>query len=134
AGMVHRHAAVLHAFPPPRPSDDLSTRSTACPWEPSYTLNTSKPTRGSTAWTSGIYLALLTNTANYQNWIVFAIRDDARIADLIFQQSVTTYQAYNNYPADGATGKSLYDGGSYGPVTALGTQRAVKVSFDRPYT
>ncbi len=52
----------------------------------------------------------------------------------MFQQSVTTYQAYNNYPADGSTGKSLYDGGSYGSVTALGTRRAVKVSFDRPYS
>src|SRR5207248_1965024 len=37
-------------------------------------------------------------------------------------------------PDDGHAGKSLYDGGSYGALTNLGTQRAVKVSFDRPYT
>src|SRR5205085_5613203 len=60
------------------------------------------------------------------------LRDDGRKSDILFQQAVATYQAYNNYP-DG-TGKSLYDSGSNGPLTTLGTQRAVKVSFDRPYT
>ena len=45
------------------------------------------------------------------------MRDDSRIADLLYQQSVTTYQAYNNYPDDGATGKSLYDFNSYGANT-----------------
>ena len=36
-------------------------------------------------------------------------------------------------PADGATGKSLYDFNSYGPtVAATGSTRAAKVSFDRP--
>ena len=54
---------------------------------------------------------------------------------------MTTYEAYNNYPEDGpnftglpATGKSLYDYNSSATKTGLGTQRAAKVSFDRPYS
>jgi len=64
------------------------------------------------------------------------VRDDARVADIMFQQSVATYQAYNNYPDDSATGKSLYDFNSYGASTVAGTntRRAVKVSWNRPYT
>jgi hypothetical protein len=61
------------------------------------------------------------------------VRDDARRADVVFQQSVTTYQAYNNYPDDGATGKSLYDFNSRGANTVAGGPRAVKVSWNRPY-
>jgi fibronectin type 3 domain-containing protein len=118
----------------------------------SYTLDTSLPPDGSVTpdWTSGIYLALLTTNQvqypsgcgqtgtapcdpDHQSYIIFAIRDDGQKSDILFQQAVATYQAYNNYP-DFPTGKSLYDSGSYGPLTTLGTQRAVKVSFDRPYT
>src|SRR5207245_7109887 len=86
-----------------------------------------------TTWTSGVYLAVLTNSQNYQNYIDFVIRDDSRVAALVYQQSVTTYQAYNNYPNDG-TGKSLYEYNSAPPNTLTGTARAVKVSFDRPYS
>ena len=72
-------------------------------------------------------LALLTNAQNYQSYMTFVVRDDARTADLLYQQSVTTYQAYNNYPADGATGKSLYDFNSYGAtVAATGGKRAAE--------
>ena len=44
-----------------------------------------------------------------------------------------TYQAYNNYPNDRRTGKSLYPFNSFGALTVYGDPRAVKVSFDRPY-
>ena len=133
-GQLKLHVGGLAGMSQPAPAYDPSTGMIACPWTASYTLDTSQPTLDSTGWTSGIYLALLTNSAKFQTYIVFVIRDDARIADILYQQSVTTYQAYNNYPDDGATGKSLYDGGSSGPLTNLRTQRAVKVSFDRPYT
>jgi len=112
---------------PPCPRD-TTTGLIACNWTPTYTLSVP------TTWTSGIYLAVLTNAQSYQNDIVFVVRDDNRIAPLLYQQSVTTYQAYNNYPNDGTTGKSLYEYNSYGPATVSGTSRAVKVSFDRPYS
>ena len=89
------------------------TRQTTCPtnattgmiechWGPAYTL------AAQTSWTSGVYLALLTNSQNYQNYIIFVVRDDGRAASLLFQQGVTTHQAYNDYPWDNMTGKSLY--------------------------
>src|SRR5438552_12833800 len=99
-----------------------------CAWTARYTL-TVPP-----SWTSGVVMVQLTNAQGYQNYITFVVRDDARVADIMFQQSVATYQAYNNYPDDGATGKSLYDFNSYGAFTVSGTKQAVKVSWNRPYT
>jgi hypothetical protein len=106
---------------------EATTGLIACGWSPSYVLSVP------TTWTSGVFVALLTNSQAYQTYITFVVRDQ-RPAALLYQQSVTTYQAYNNYPDDRATGKSLYDDNSYGPNTIAGTRRAVKVSFDRPYT
>lgn len=115
---------VEQTFPTAAPEDGLID----CRWSPSHTLTV--PTN----WTDGIYLAVLTNAQKYQNYIMFVVRDDARTASLLYQQPVTTYQAYNNYPDDGRTGKSLYDYNSYGAnTTATGVPRAAKVSFNRPY-
>jgi fibronectin type 3 domain-containing protein len=105
-----------------------STGLRECAWVP----DTSITIPGT--WTTGVYLALLTNAKGFQNYMTFVVRDDSRKADFLYQQSVTTYQAYNNYPDDGRTGKSLYDYNSYGSNTVAGTPRAVKVSFNRPYT
>jgi hypothetical protein len=100
----------------------------ACNWQRSLTLATKA------SWTSGVYLAKLTNAQGFQSYIVFVVRDDRRRAPLLYQQPVTTYQAYNNYPDDGKSGKSLYDFNSYGGPTISGAKNAVKVSFDRPYS
>lgn len=125
----------------------------------SYTLDTSIPPDGSTTadWTSGIYVALLTTKQvqyptgcgnngadpcdpDHQSYIIFVIREDGRSSQLLYDQPISTYQAYNNYPSDGTYGKSLYDGGSSGPTptvfsaTEPTATRAVQVSFDRPYT
>jgi hypothetical protein len=105
---------------------DANTGMIACTWTPAYT--TTIPSD----WTSGAYMAVLTNAAGYQNYIPFVVRD-GRPAPYLFQQSVTTYQAYNNYPDDHLTGKSLYTINSNGALTVSGEKRAVKVSFDRPY-
>jgi len=80
-----------------------------------------------------VFLAKLTSSAGFQNWIIFVVRDDARQADLVYQQPVNSYQGFNNYPNDNATGKSLYDFNSFGLPTVSGTTRAVKVSWNRPY-
>jgi len=104
-----------------------TTGAIECAWSPSYTQVIP------TTWTSGAYLAMLTNAAGFRNDVPFVVRD-TRSADILYQQSVTTYQAYNNYPNDGSTGKSLYDFNSVGPPTVSGFPRAVKVSFDRPYS
>src|SRR5437667_9443599 len=53
---------------------NAATGLIACNWSPSYTLSVP------TTWTSGIYLAVLTNAQSYQNYIVFVERDDSRVA------------------------------------------------------
>ena len=128
-GRLLKSVGPLDGAPQPAPTPDAATGMIDCDWPVSYTLDVPD------TWTSGIYLALLTNAQKYQNYIVFCVRDDGRVADLLYQQSVTTYQAYNNYPSDGTTGKSLYDYNSFGANTSdTGKPRAAKVSFNRPYS
>jgi hypothetical protein len=125
-GRLRLHVGPLAGIQQSACPTDASTGMIACTWTPAYT--TTIPSD----WTSGVYLALLTNAAGYQNYIDFVVRD-GRPAALLYQQSVTTYGAYNNYPDDNATGKSLYAFNSYGANTVGGSTAAVKVSFDRPY-
>ena len=103
------------------PAPDPTTGMVECNWQPAITVTTSNPSDPSD-WVSGIYLAQLTGSpSGTQQYIVFAVRDDARPSDLLLQQTVNTYQAYNAFG-----GKSLYDFGS-------GGKQAIKVSFNRPY-
>jgi len=105
---------------------DPTTGLIACHWTPSYSLTVPAD------WTSGVYLVMLTNALGYESYIPFVV-NDGRPAAFLYQQSVATDQAYNNYPDDRLTGKSLYTFNSYGVNTVAGDPRAVKVSFDRPY-
>lgn len=106
---------------------DSTTGLIRCSWPAAKTFTVPS------SWTSGIYVVVL-SSAGYQNYIPFTVRDDARAAKMVAMQAVNTYQAYNNYPNDQATGKSLYAYNSYGATTAGGSKAAVKVSFDRPYS
>jgi N,N-dimethylformamidase beta subunit-like protein len=125
-GRLRLHVGPLAGIQQAACPTDATTGMIACTWPPAYSTTIASD------WTSGVYLALLTNAAGYQNYIPFVVRD-SRPAALLYQQSVTTYQAYNNYPDDRATGKSLYGYNSSGAVTVGTTPAAVKVSFDRPY-
>ncbi len=121
-GRLMGSSGPLNGAPQPAcPVVDAGTALLACNWSVSYTINPVPST-----WTSGVYLGVLTNAAGWQNYVTFVVRDD-RPAAFLYQQSVTTYEAYNNYPNDG-TGKSLYN------FNSSGGQRAYKVSFDRPYS
>ena len=108
---------------PACPMDSLGM--VECNWTNPYVLtvpNTSDPTD----WMSGIYVIKLTaSSSGKQQYIIFAVRDDARFSDLLMAQTVTTYQAYNRWG-----GKSLYGTLANGSDTA---NKAMKVSFDRPY-
>ncbi len=91
-------------------------------WQRSYRLRIPRD------WTSGVYVVKLvsdgTNTGDrYMSYIIFVVRDRNSEADYLFQTSVTTYQAYNNWG-----GKSLYS------FNSTDGQPAYKVSFNRPYT
>ena len=76
-------------------------------------------------WPSGVYLAKLTSLAGgTQSYAIFIVRDD-RPADLVFQCSDFTWQAYNRWPDQFA----LYDDGR----TQWYWGGDVEVGFDRPY-
>ncbi len=76
-------------------------------------------------WLSGVYVGKLTSASDgWQSYIIFIVRDD-RPADLLFQCSDHTWQAYNRWPSQ----FSLYDDGEnqwhWGDKS--------EVSFNRPY-
>jgi N,N-dimethylformamidase beta subunit-like, C-terminal len=90
-----------------------------CTWAPSTSITIPAD------WTSGVYLGKLTaEREKLQSYVVFVLRDD-RKANLLFQVSDTTWNAYNRWPSQ----YSLYDDGKkvwyWGPN--------VQTSFDRPY-
>ena len=121
AGPIER-PGTIQAVPAPDPITGL----VECAWRDPVRLET-RDADG--AWTTGVYLARLTmqpdargNGPRKQSFIVFVVRDDGREAPIVFQSSVTTFAAYNNWG-----GKSLYGFNS-------GNAPARKVSFDRPYS
>ncbi|HEV7492805.1 Ig-like domain-containing protein [Baekduia sp.] len=83
-----------------------------------------------TAWPSGVYwLRLVRDDNGADNSILLVVRKDGSTSQVVYGLPTSTYQAYNNYG-----GKSLYTWNSSGDPTVSGTARAVKVSYDRPYT
>lgn len=96
-------------------------RQRECHWEKSLEIPIPAD------WTSGVYLGKLTTRPQpdepyWQSYIVFIVRDQ-RPADVLFQCSDNTWQAYNRWPVN----ESLYThpDGAHAP--------GVAVSFDRPY-
>ncbi len=110
-------------------SMDATTGEVDCGnWSPTYTIP------GSSLPASGIYLAKLTASTGDQTQVVFTVRDDERSSKLLYVLPIASYQAYNLFG-----GKSLYFGNVAGdtvgsPTPATGTDRAAKVSFNRPFT
>ncbi len=100
----------------------LPGRLRECRWEPSAELKIPAD------WPSGIYLGKLTTIPQsrsepyWQSYLIFIVRDQRR-ADVLFQCSDNTWQAYNRWPVN----ESLYThpDGAHAP--------GVAVSFDRPY-
>jgi len=91
-----------------------------CEWEPAVTITIPND------WPSGVYLGKLRATAHrYQSYVVFIVKDE-RKADVLFQCSDNTWQAYNAWPDN----YSLYtnDRPDKKPLVS-----GVRVSCDRPY-
>ncbi len=93
-----------------------------CRWEPSTNLTIPKN------WVSGVYLGRLTTLPEneqlpyWQSYVVFIVTDD-RPADILFQCSDNTWQAYNRWPNNYSV--YTHPKGNQGPWA--------DVSFDRPY-
>ena len=120
------------------PTADPVTGLIECNWTDPFRINVPS------SWLSGIYLVKLHgNTSGKESYITFTVRDD-RSAAIVFQQSVTTYQAYNPWPGwDPAPGKGYVGASIYGyatsssiPIDNVGTKnqgQVTQVSFNRPY-
>ncbi|MFO0774070.1 MAG: DUF6605 domain-containing protein [Nitrospiraceae bacterium] len=121
AGARRMHGPVtLDGRVQPAPFEDARTGLIECDWQESYRLTTDTSADN---WLSGVYLVKLTaEPSGKQSYIIFVIREDARPSELLFQSSVTTYQAYNSWG-----GRSTY------PTNSTDFLWARKVSFNRPY-
>ena len=101
----------------PIPTPDPTFGMAECQWASPYVFTV--PSN----WISGVYVVKLAGSQSHkQRYIMFVVRNDGRSSDLMFQASVSTYQAYNAWG-----GKSLYTYNSTDGVAA------VKVSYNRPY-
>ena len=108
----------------PTPEPDERTMH-ECRWTPSVELKIPED------WPSGVYLGRLTTLppenerAYWQSYVIFIVRDDARDAnaDILFQCSDNTWQAYNGWPYKSSV--YTHPKGGQGPWA--------DVSFDRPY-
>ena len=109
---------VHQAIPPP---DPVTGMVDASGWTKTTTLNIPSD------WVTGIYLAKLTASTNRETFITFVVRNDGGHEPVLFQQSVTTYQAYNEWGH-----LSLYSNSS-GSGSPYRFAHATKVTFDRPY-
>ncbi|MBD2772979.1 DUF4082 domain-containing protein [Iningainema tapete] len=99
-----------------------TTRLVECNWSTSYTLAVGSD------WTSGLYIAKLTDSrTGKQSQVWFVVRDDSSTSDILFQSSFNTFLAYSNFGPVGSR-YSLY------PFNSTNQQRAVKVSYDRPFS
>jgi hypothetical protein len=102
-------------------ADDVGLR-TCSTWRESYSLIIKDD------WVSGIYvIKLVRPDTGGENYIQFVVRNDASRSHILYQQSITTNQAYNYYG-----GKSTYTSNSGTCPTVATAPRAVKVSFNRP--
>ncbi len=88
-----------------------------CNWPVAYTFTVP------TDWPSGIYTVEIPTTSTTQ-YMVFWVREDnpGSTSKILLLSVVNTYQAYTNFG-----GKSVYD------VDSSNSQRAFKVSFNRPF-
>jgi hypothetical protein len=86
-------------------------------WPTSLVLDTS-------SYPSGAYMVVLSTVGatRASGLIPFIVREDSRVADVLFQIPTQTWQAYDNFG-----GKSTY------PINSTNGQRAYKVSLNRPY-
>ncbi|WP_422770263.1 N,N-dimethylformamidase beta subunit family domain-containing protein [Plantactinospora sp. WMMC1484] len=112
----------------PVPPADPLTGVIECHWPATWRVTVPAD------WMSGVYVAVFTGAGGRRSCTPFVVRDDRHIAELCVVLPFSTYQAYNQWPLDGRRGKSLYYGFPLpgGPISYA--DRAVRVSFDRPYS
>ena len=129
ARLIHEVRGLTGVQQPKPVRDAITGLHTCSHWSPSHQLTVPA------TWVTGIYMVKLirpdTGGEAYINFVVreSSRRNEAHKSAVLFQQSVSTYQAYNPHG-----GKSLYHFNSDSCQTLSEGPRAVKVSFDRPST
>jgi hypothetical protein len=99
-------------------ANNATTGLIRCSWVPTFSVTVPGDA------VSGLYLVRVLRMADKVGVLIPVVVRDDRQADLLFQSSVTTMQAYNNWGGEG-----LYsDSNDHVPGGF-----AVQVSFDRPY-
>ena len=104
-----------HDQPPPTRTSGTNMIETH--WSPSLRIHITDD------WPQGVYMLKLVASNGAQGYVPLTLRDDSSHAALVIQNSVTTWQAYNDWG-----GYSLY----HGPSGSFSSRSRV-VSFDRPY-
>ncbi len=107
--------------PQPAPEISKDTGLLECNWTVAFEVELQQ------AWITGYYLFKLTSDAGFDCYVPLIIRESSRVAPLLVQASVTTWQAYNNWGD-----VSLYINHLPDAVGFSGEQ-GYQVSFDRPY-
>jgi hypothetical protein len=108
----------LHGHDQGGPVRTPGTNMIEAPWSPSTRIHIGRD------WQQGIYMFKLVGSNGAQSYVPLTLRDDASHAALVIQNSVTTWQAYNDWG-----GYNQY----YGPDGSSNSRSRV-VSFDRPYS
>ena len=109
----------LRLTPPP---DQFGTVD--CRWPRTFSLDIDA------TFPPGQYLVRLENTHQQYRLVPFVVRDAKSVATYVYMSSVTTWQAYNTWG-----GFSLYrETSGPGATIASNANRAVRVSFNRPYS
>ena len=93
-----------------------------CDWSTSFSLTIDE------RFAPGQYLVRLELPNRDFRFVPLLVRDDSSSATYMYMSAVTTWQAYNTWG-----GYSLYRETNALGIQPLGTSRAVRVSFNRPY-
>jgi hypothetical protein len=101
------------------PAETL-TGMVECAWNITFAITPD------TSWVSGEYLIRLVRDDGFDSYVPMVIRESVPTAPLLFQASVNTWQAYNNWGGSSLYSNTLPPGGFAG-------DHAYRVSFDRPY-
>ena len=120
ARLVSAGAGVF-VHPQPLPTANSTTGLLECQWQSTFSILVEQ------GWVTGYYLCKLTNDDGLESYVPFIVCESDRVAPLLVQASVTTWQAYNFWG-----GISLYINRLPTAVGFAG-DRGYQVSFDRPY-
>ena len=106
--------------PQPACPVDRATGLIECRWSAAFTVATDA------SWVSGEYLIKLIRDDGFEQYVPIIVRESTPRAPLLFQASVNTWQAYNDWGS-----MSLYVNGR---DDVFEGPHAWAVSFDRPYS